>query len=186
MPLAELVLALFVLLATPGPTNTLMALAGAHSGGRGLGRFMVAELAAYLLVTLPLALAGASLLEAVPGARHYLAGAAAAWVFWLAVRMWRLPRAAGGARPITPAQVFVTTLLNPKALVIGLVLLPSSADLAPRVGVLAGVILICAAGWGALGARAVRGLDLPPLLLRIAAGWLALLSAGLASAAVAA
>lgn len=56
MTLVELGLALTVLLLTPGPTNTLMLMAGAE---RGLARalwLIPVELAAYLAVVLPLAL----------------------------------------------------------------------------------------------------------------------------------
>ncbi|MGC5198806.1 hypothetical protein, partial [Aphanothece microscopica] len=91
MTLAEMTLALLVLLATPGPTNTLVALAGAERGWRGALRLIPAELAAYLAVTVPLALAGAAAMAAVPGLRGGVTLAAAAWVAWLAVAMWRLP-----------------------------------------------------------------------------------------------
>ncbi len=49
MSLEELVLALLVLLLTPGPTNTLMALAGAERGWTRALRLIPAELAGYLL-----------------------------------------------------------------------------------------------------------------------------------------
>ena len=57
MDLPALTLALLALLLTPGPTNTLMALAGAERGLGGAARLIPAEIAAYLAVTLPLALA---------------------------------------------------------------------------------------------------------------------------------
>ena len=56
MTMPELTLALMVLLLTPGPTNTLMLLAGTERGpGRALALIPV-ELAAYMAVITPLAL----------------------------------------------------------------------------------------------------------------------------------
>ena len=65
MTMSELTFAILALLLTPGPTNTLVALAASATGwGRAL-RLLPYEIAAYLLVTLPLALLGALALEAV-------------------------------------------------------------------------------------------------------------------------
>ena len=58
MTACEFAIALFVLLLTPGPTNTLIALAGAERGWLGALRLTPVEAAAYALVTLPLAIAG--------------------------------------------------------------------------------------------------------------------------------
>lgn len=182
MTLAEMTLATLVLLAAPGPTNTLMALCGADRGVRRAARLIPAELVAYLAVTVPLALVGAEVMASVPGLRGGVTLAASVWVAWLAVAMWRLP--APGAAPggVTAARVFVTTLLNPKALVVGLVLLPGP-DLALRTGVFVVTVALVAAAWAALGAR-VPGR--PDILRRVAASWLGLLALGLASGGLAA
>ena len=125
MPLPDLIIALTVLLLSPGPTNTLMALAGAERGARNAAGLIPLELCAYLCVTVPLALAGAGLMTALPGVLPVVTAVAAVWVLWLAIRMWRCPAAQqDGPATVTPFRVFFTTLLNPKALIIGLVLLP--------------------------------------------------------------
>jgi threonine/homoserine/homoserine lactone efflux protein len=198
MPLDTLALAIFVLLMTPGPTNTLLALAGAERGFRGAARLIPAEIAGYLLTTLPLALAGAGLLEAHPWLRPLVTGLAALWVGWLALRLWRLPGPAprpidGPADPaparrsIDAAQVFVTTLLNPKALVFGLVLLPAAAD--PRQGFALFTLAIVAVAclWAGLGSLLRDGATAAlPMLRKAAAVFLAVLSVTLAARVAAA
>lgn len=183
MTTTQFLLAIWGLLLTPGPTNTLLALSGASVGlGRSL-RLLPLELAAYLLVVLPLVLLGAEL-AAVPVANIVLKLAASAWVMLLAVRLWRVPSAGDAGGEIAPRRVFVTTLLNPKALVFGLVLLPHSAspDFLPRLGLFC-VSILCIAGlWAAGGSMLNRkGAEQPSsrLYYRVAACWLAAVSIGL-------
>lgn len=54
----EMTLAVLVLLLTPGPTNSLVLLAGAERGWLGALRLVPAELSGYLLTVLPLSLMG--------------------------------------------------------------------------------------------------------------------------------
>ena len=77
----------------------------------------------------------------------------------------------------------VTTLLNPKALVFGLVLVPAPAWGALLLHLLAFAVLVVvvASAWAALGALLRgRGAALPGLLRRLAALFLALLALWLA------
>lgn len=193
--LPEIVLAIFVLLVTPGPTNTLIALAGAERGWRPALPLIWAEIAGYLAVVLPLALVGQALLESVPVLRTIISLAAALWVLWLALRMWWLPIAEPGDETesgVSAGAVFVTTLLNPKALIFGLVLVPaqSIAGLAVHLGLFVAEIAIVATGWAALGAalapaQAPAGRatspGLPGWLRRSAALWLAAVAMWLAA-----
>jgi threonine/homoserine/homoserine lactone efflux protein len=84
MHFAELAFALLALLATPGPTNTLLALAGTERGLLHAMRLITAVVAAYLLVTVPLALGGVEFIEAAPLLRPVITLAAAVWVAILA------------------------------------------------------------------------------------------------------
>ena len=189
MPIPDLIIALTVLLLTPGPTNTLMALAGAERGLGHAAGLIPLELAAYLCVAVPLAVAGAGLLTAVPGLLAAVTAVAAGWVLWLAIRMWRCPVAQqDGPATVTPFRVFLTTLLNPKALIIGLVLLPGPS-LPLRTAVFAALVCGAALTWIGLGAALARRGASPvtgvsPLWRRSAAVWLGLLSAALAFRAV--
>lgn len=187
LSLTTFALAVLALLATPGPTNTLTALAGAERGLARALRLIPAEVAAYLAVVLPLGWAGSVWLDAAPGARPALAGVAAVWVMVLAIRLWQLPAADGPAATVTARQVFVTTCLNPKALVFGLVLMPPREGLALRALVFAALVAGVALIWTGLGAALRRPgrAGMPPLLRRAAAGWLALLSLMLAARAMA-
>ncbi|MFG1418629.1 hypothetical protein V5F38_07500 [Xanthobacter sp. V0B-10] len=190
MGTAEFLFAVWALLLTPGPTNTLLALAGTGGGLARAARLMPAELAAYLLVTLPLAAFGAEALAQWPDAARLVKLAAAAWVAVLAVRLWRPGAAHGMAGEVTAGRVFVTTLLNPKALVIGLVLLPrgGAPDFALHAGLFALSVLAVAAIWAGAGALLRRGAAgaTPLLFRRAAACWLAVLAVALAGAALSA
>lgn len=187
---AQLALAVLVLLLTPGPTNTLLALAGAERGWARAVRLIPAELAGYLATVVPLTLAGAGLLDRLPEARAAITLGAAAWVLWLAIAMWRLPHpAAPGRVTVTARRVAVTTLLNPKALAFGLVLLPapSAGQLATHLAGFSAQVVVVAMAWAALGGLLARRGDpgLPPAWRRAVAVWLALLSAYLLTRAAA-
>ena len=182
MSLTELALAILALLLTPGPTNTLVALAATARGWIGALRLLPYEIAAYLLVTVPLALLGALALEAAPLLRPIITLASGIWVMWLAIRMWR-PNVEAGATEVTPRRLFITTLLNPKALIFGLVLLPGP-HLALHLLLFVALIVLVAAVWAGIGAcMAGRGDcpvgQTPPILRRAAGLWLGVLAIGL-------
>lgn len=183
MSLTPFVLALLGLLMTPGPTNTLLALAGAERGWRAALLLIPFEVLAYLAVCLPLAFLGDTLLAAHPWLGPAIKAAAAAWVALLAVRLWHLPVASEGAPSVTARRVLVTTLLNPKALIIGLVLLPGP-EAVLRAVVFSALVVGVAAVWAAMGACLAGRGDCPArrggvVARRLAALWLAVLSAGL-------
>jgi threonine/homoserine/homoserine lactone efflux protein len=176
MTLIELAFALLALLATPGPTNTLLALAGAQAVRRPLLLPLV-ELAAYMTTVVPLSIWGQNWLEATPRLRLILTLAAAVWVAVLAVRLWRhATRAeAQGAPGVTALQVGVTTLLNPKALVFGLVLIPSGPDVVAGLWLFAALVIVVSLAWLWLGARLAGRYQ--PLVNRGGAVWLGVLAA---------
>lgn len=176
MTVTELAFALLALLATPGPTNTLLALAGAQGVARPLLLPLV-ELAAYLATVIPLSIWGHRWLEAAPGLRLALTLAAALWVAVLAARLWHASTrpSAADAPGVTPTQVAITTLLNPKALVFGLVLIPEGPNLPAGIGLFAALVLTVSLGWLWLGAR-LSG-RLAPLVNRGGAVWLGVLAA---------
>jgi threonine/homoserine/homoserine lactone efflux protein len=176
----ELSFAILALLATPGPTNTLVLLAGAERGLAGAARLVPVELAGYLATVVPLALVGQSMLAAWPGLRLAVALAAAVWVAVLAVRLWRAPAISGaGAASVSPQALFVTTALNPKALIFGLVLLPSPTGLAANLVLFAALVMGVALVWAGLGASLRQGARQPAalfLLRRLASVFLAAMS----------
>jgi threonine/homoserine/homoserine lactone efflux protein len=147
----ELSLTVLALLLTPGPTNSLMLLAGAERGLLRASRLIPAELAGYLATVVPLALVGQSLIDTWPGLQMAVALAAAVWVAAVALRLWRIPAATTGTN-VTASALMVTTALNPKGLIFGLVLLPSADRLAENVALFAGLVCIVALFWAGLGA----------------------------------
>jgi threonine/homoserine/homoserine lactone efflux protein len=176
----ELGLAVLALLLTPGPTNSLMLLAGAERGLPAALRLIPAELAGYLLTVVPLTLIGVSVLEAWPALKLVVALAAAVWVAVLALRLWRVPADGGAKGSVGARALFVTTALNPKALIFGLVLLPSPDRLATNLCLFAALVVVVAVLWAGLGA-ALRGGGLRQpralfLLRRLASVFLAAMS----------
>lgn len=185
MPSLAFSLSLAALLFAPGPTNALLALSGAEHGAWRTLRLLPLIFAAYALTVLPLAAVGEDLLRQQHAVRAGVTLAAALWVAWMAYALWRRPAAdeapSAAARGV---RLFITTLLNPKALIIGLVLIPGQPQQGHALALFFTVLGLAAAGWALLGAslraRAAGGL---PLLRRICAGWLGLLALMLGSAA---
>lgn len=144
------------LLAIPGPTNALLAMSGAATGVRRSLVLLVASVAGYLAAIIILRALVGPFAVATPAFAIALRVAIAAYLLHLAVKLWRHgSHEANASGPIDATRIFVTTLLNPKAIVFAFVLLPEQADttaLMPRLAAL--VLLICATGsaWIAAGA----------------------------------
>lgn len=183
MTTAQFLFAVFGLLLTPGPTNTLLAVSGAAVGFRRSLQVIPAETAGYMLVVGPLALFGAGLLDGAPQLCTIVKLGAAAWVMFLAVRLWLPGKVEAADGLVTPGRVFTTTVLNPKGLVFGLVLLPrgGSQDFAPYLALFCAALLVVALLWVAAGSllNGRRHLGLSRMVHRLAACWLAVLSAGI-------
>lgn len=176
MTIAELGLALAVLLLTPGPTNTLMLMAGAERGWTWAARLIPVEVAAYLAVIVPLALLAQGMAEQLGVVRPVVAVLAGLWVLYLAWAMWGHAPQPGPQGTVTARRLAVTTLLNPKGLIMGLVLLPEAGATPAAFGVLVLCIVAVAAIWAGIGCGlpgSGKGAALPPLWRRAASVWLA-------------
>ncbi len=186
MTYAAFVSAVLALLLAPGPTNTLIGIAGARGGLRAVIRLLPAELSGYLTTILPLAWLGAEVLARYPAAAAGLKIAAAGWVMFLAVRLWRKHGDRDGDGAITRRRIYVTTALNPKALIFGLVLLPAPEDVQflPKLLLFCLMVAGIALAWGAMGRLTQKGATGTARLLvvqRIASVWLAVVSVTLIS-----
>ncbi|TNM66170.1 LysE family translocator [Aliirhizobium smilacinae] len=173
--------AVLALLLAPGPTNTLMGIAGARGRIGAVIRLLPAELGGYLTTILPLTWLGAELLARFPSASTGLKLVAAAWVMFLAVKLWRMPGGAAGGSGVTAGRVYLTTVLNPKALIFGLVLLPAPADsqFLPKFAMFCVMVMAVALLWGGFGQMTQTGESGNRRLLvvqRIASVWLAVVS----------
>lgn len=179
MTLAELGLALMVLLLTPGPTNTLMLMAGLERGVIRSIALIPVELAAYFAVITPLALLTQGMAEQFGVLRPVLAVLAGFWVLYLAWSLWREDRRVADGRMVTAGRLAWTTLLNPKGVVMGLVLLPAAGATGAAFVVLALAVCAVAAFWAVLGGYlpgAGPGAAIPTLWRQVLAVWLAGLS----------
>lgn len=189
MPDSFFAFAILALLLTPGPTNTLLTVGAAARGLRASLPLLLGEILGYLVVVVPLATIATSLLEGRPALAAGLRLLAACWVLFLAIRLWRVSsveKARSSSAPVTVGQVFLTTLLNPKAPIIGLVIMPHGAlvDIAPAIGLFSLLVLCAGTGFLTLGSLAGRTPLLSPrLIYRIAAFCLAAFSIGLAGSA---
>lgn len=152
-------LAVLALLATPGPTNTLMAASGAQRGVAASMPLLAGELGGYFVaITLWIELVGAAAASQplVPVIAKFVAAGFLAWSAW---KLWRNAGQADLAqRGISLGRVFATTLINPKALVFAFAIFPPVEFLA-RLPYLAGfalLVIATAVAWMALGTLAAR------------------------------
>ncbi len=179
-----------LLLATPGPTNALLATAGASGGWRVAPALLLAELASYQAAVLAAGLLLEPLFGEAPAIRTLVQAAAALYLVLLAVRLWRQGRSGEAEGLIGPRQIAATTLLNPKGLIIALGLMPEAAWgqtdlLLAHLAVLAVLTPLFGGLWlsaGAMGAMAA-GTQAQHLLPRAAAIALCLFAGLLARAA---
>lgn len=179
MQAATFLLTSAVILLTPGPTNTILAASGAAMGLRHARLLPLAEASGYALA-IAFFLAIAERLADIPQALPMLKGVAAVWLVVSARKLWSLP-----VVPDMPEQsgafrrVLLTTLLNPKAMLVGAISIPSLMPDAPTIGLLAFISLSTVAGfaWTSLGAA------LPQRLRRHSYKVAAMIVAGFALAA---
>ena len=172
-------LAVLVILGTPGPTNTLLATGGAAMGWRRAWRLIPAEMAGYTIAILVLGLLLGPVIAAQPWLARGMRLAVAAFLLALAWKLWR--RGMGGAAAgaaVTPGQVFLTTLLNPKAIVLALGVVPfGQAPVWPYLLGFLAILAPVASAWVLFGALLGRagGAWVPRLGAVVIAGFALLL-----------
>lgn len=156
--LTFLAAALLILL-SPGPTNTLMSLAGAQGGPRRAAALVPFEVAGYLVTIVPLLALGEALARQGPAVTVALRLVMAGWVLFPASRLWTAAPGASALGAVTGRRIFATTLLNPKSLVFALVLLPAPepAEIARRLIALAALVAAVGLGWGWGGSALAAG-----------------------------
>lgn len=142
----QFAIAILLLLATPGPTNTLLLLSGAAAGARRSAPLLIGELGGYLTVIVPVAALAAPFMSAHPEIGLVVKLAAACWILLMARALWTTKAHDVGERPITLGQVFVTTVLNPKGLIIALAIMPQVGLLAMLPWLAAFAVLVVSAG----------------------------------------
>jgi threonine/homoserine/homoserine lactone efflux protein len=148
--LTPFVLAVLALLAVPGPTNTLMAAAGASRGVVQSLPFLAGELGGYFIaITFWTEIVGAAATSQplVPVIAKFIA---CTFLLWSAWKLWsHAGRTDLKQRGITLSRMFATTLINPKGLVFAFAIFPQVGFVArlPYLGVFAVLVVATAIGW---------------------------------------
>jgi threonine/homoserine/homoserine lactone efflux protein len=120
------ILAVLTILGTPGPTNTLLATSGAVVGIKRSIPLLMGELSGYLLAIAAIRIVLGPVIHAYPLVGIVLKIAVVAYLGWIAFRLWTHDASLTGTRTVDAAAVFVTTLLNPKALIFALSIIPAA------------------------------------------------------------
>ena len=150
------------LLLTPGPTNTLLLVGGATNGFKRSLWLPPAEMLGYLAAIHILAFSIGPFVQQSPLAQLLLRLVLALYLVWLALRLWRSPQTGLPEQIVTPARVFLVTLLNPKALIFAFIVMPPLnggrwAVAAPYLIGLCGLIAAASLCWIGLGATIRSG-----------------------------
>lgn len=175
-------LAALALLGAPGPTNALLALVGATGRVADTALAIVATLVGYAIAITAYRLVLWPVFAHLPLATSALKLVVAAYAGWLAFRLWTSTASTKASAP-PPLAVFIATLLNPKALITSIALLPQDNALLPVFGLIfAVVVLITASGWALLGKGVATGLgpERARYIPRLGAGVLAVLAGSIA------
>lgn len=121
----QFALAAFLLLIVPGPTNTLMAVAGANAAARPWA-YLGAMLAGYIAIIFAVRLIVLPLVASVALLGIVLKAAVVVYLLYAAWRLWRRGATIGEANAaLSPMLVLTTTALNPKGLVFAVSILPA-------------------------------------------------------------
>lgn len=151
-------LAVLALLATPGPTNTLLATSGASAGLKRSLHLIGAEVTGYLVSITTLALLIGPIVRESHALSIALRIACGAYLVFAAWKLWREGAAAltSGA-PVKFRRVLTATALNPKGVVFAFVIVPflmegRVMEALPYLAVLVGMIAFVGGCWIALGA----------------------------------
>ena len=145
----QFALAVLLLLAAPGPTNTVMALAGAINRDERPWLFLLAALVGYLAIVLLARAVLLPLTDAYPWTGVALKIVVVFYLVYAAIRLWRTPIAGEvNSSRITPQLVALTTFLTTKGLIFAIAIFPREHPALLGYFVAFGVlVLIVASGW---------------------------------------
>jgi threonine/homoserine/homoserine lactone efflux protein len=150
--LLHFILLALALLAAPGPTNALLATAGATQTFRKALPLLAAELVGYAAALLVLIVAIGPVIAGHPAFAWTLRIAATLYLLYLAWRLWGHRLDEYIAQPdVRFRQLLIATLLNPKSLVVAFVLLPMPQPPLLHLVALAVLIVLTGGSWILLG-----------------------------------
>ena len=149
-----------LVLITPGPTNTVLAASGATMGLRRAAILPLAEAIGYI-IAISFFLMFAELMRDNHMALVAVRLAVAAWLIYSACLLWKIPFEPGAIVRDAPfRRVLLTTIINPKAMLVGTVLIPLGTGAAAPAWILtyAALSTLAGFGWVTLGAILPLGL----------------------------
>jgi len=148
----QFLLTVAMLLLVPGPTNTLMATAGAGTPRSPLP-LLAAELLGYVTIIALATVLLVPLVAAWPPAGIIIKLAVSAYLVFVAVRLWgRRVVIEDRQVAVGPRLVYVTTALNPKGLILAVAVFPHDhSQLWAFAGGFAVLVLACGYAWFSLG-----------------------------------
>lgn len=147
-----------LVLIMPGPTNTLLLAAGLKAGIRVTWPLVVAEALGYVVAISLWGFFLSSIARKSPWIYSGVKLLSSAFIFYLAVEMWakgsKLQQHASG--PVSFKNLFVATLMNPKALLFASTIFPlaafqSAGYFAHAIAAFLLVLLPVGVGWSSLG-----------------------------------
>jgi threonine/homoserine/homoserine lactone efflux protein len=150
------VIAALTILCVPGPTNTLLAVAGSSVGGKRALPLLLGEAGGYLIAILAIRLVLGPLIAEMPAAPQLLRLLVGIFLLTVSWSLWRRGLAATTSPDgplIRLRDVFITTLFNPKALIVALGIIPVGVPFLEYY--LAGFLVLAAtagSGWIVVGA----------------------------------
>ncbi|MBB5577604.1 MULTISPECIES: threonine transporter RhtB [Rhizobium] len=186
MDLLHFFIAAFALLILPGPTNTVLALSAEGLTPLRFTSLLAIVVSAYAAVVIAVSGIGGPLLHEHPAIAQGVKLLAATWVLYLAFKLWA-PNTANAPVAIGRKQLFVTTLLNPKAIIIGLTMMPSPAGaISPAaLGVFVPTVIATSSVWLTVGRLVVgRSTGMPRIARRLGAAILVMFSITLTVSAI--
>lgn len=154
------VAASILVLVTPGPTNTVLAACGATMGFRRAAILPLAEAIGYV-AAISFFVAFAETMRGNHVALATVRLSAAGWLIHSARRLWRMPFEPDLAiRDVAFRRVLLTTVVNPKAMLVGTILIPAGIGMAAPawIGTYATLSTLAGLGWVALGSLLPSGI----------------------------
>lgn len=142
-----------LVLITPGPTNTVLAASGATMGLRSAAILPLAEALGYI-IAISFFVLFADLMRDNHTALAAARLAAAAWLIYSACRLWQTPFEPDPTVKDYPfRRVLLTTLVNPKAMLVGTILIPVGVGAAASawIATYAALSTVAGLGWVTLG-----------------------------------
>ncbi|MBY3102322.1 threonine transporter RhtB [Rhizobium laguerreae] len=175
----------FALLLLPGPTNAMLALSATELSTIRTPLRVGTVVVGYLATIVGVANIAGPLLQDHVAVERIAKLASAFWVLYLGFRLWA-PVQSSEKSLIGNVRLLVTTLLNPKGVVLGLTMIPPSQNLSPSAAIatIAVVVTVTSCLWLLAGRLLLVGSRRVAVARKAGSAILLLFSALLASSAL--